>query len=638
MYSIIPTPYSLTEKNGAFCFKYDTRIILGENCTEKEYYYASVLNESIREKMGFTLAIVKGSAAGNNEIYFDKLEGRESIAEDWSNEKEFKIKRDSYKIGVSERQIVLSADYSNGLLYAVETLRQLISQLAMVIPAMEIEDKPVIANRGFYHDATRGRVESLDSYKKLADKCAYYKLNQLQLYVEHSYLFKDFSEVWRDDTPLIAEDILELDMYCKKLGIELIPSIASFGHLDKVLKTKSFTKLCELPDSDKDRFSFRGRMEHHTINMTDPAAWDFIKRMLDEFIPLFTSKQFNLCGDETFDLGKGKSKKLADEIGTHRIYVDFVKKICEYLCSRGLRPMFWGDIIVGSPELIEELPAETVCLTWGYSEEESDRSARLMNDVGATQYLCPGVHGWRHFINKNHSAYANVSKMCAYAKTYKALGVLNTDWGDYGHVADPVFSIPGLIYGAEGSWSLEMSDEKELNRRISLVEYGDRCGEIADIISELGAQEAATWDNIVNIYEFCRDKELNSLKDYKDFWKYQWISAAEEKNKRIDELCLRLSEKAGDVSSSDKTFIYSYLLHAEGQKIFNTAVNILGDSYFGSHLLAEPMPEEDLKKLASHLEKWFRDYKNNWRRSSRESELYRVQEVVFWYADILRGM
>ena len=29
-----------------------------------------------------------------------------------------------------------------------------------------------------------------------------YKLNQLQLYVEHTYLFRDFSEMWRDQTPL----------------------------------------------------------------------------------------------------------------------------------------------------------------------------------------------------------------------------------------------------------------------------------------------------------------------------------------------------------------------------------------------------------------------------------------------------
>ena len=36
------------------------------------------------------------------------------------------------------------------------------------------------------------------------------------------------------------------------------------------------------------------------------------------------------------------------------------------------------------------------------------------------------------------------------------------------------------------------------------------------------------------------------------------------------------------------------------------------------------------------LEEWFYDYKALWRSVSRESELYRIQNVVYWYADFLR--
>lgn len=634
-YCIIPTPYEVKEQDGVFRFRYDTSIVLNEACTENEYFYGKLLQETVKERLGFSPAILKGKPSGKNEIYFEKG-ACEEAEPDFDGEVEWKIKRDSYKVTISEDRAVISAVYSNGMLYGVQTLRQLIATGAFVLPCLEINDRPAIANRGFYHDATRGRVQHLAEYKRLAERCAYYKLNQLQLYVEHSYMFKDFSEVWRDDTPLTAEDILELDAYCKKLGIELIPSLASFGHLDKVLKTRSFTELCELPDSDKDRFSFRGRMEHHTINMTDPAAWEFIKKMLEEFIPLFSSKQFNLCGDETFDLGKGKSKKLADEIGTHRIYVDFVKKICEFLKEKGLRPMFWGDIIVASPELYTELPKETVCLTWGYSENESDRSAGLMNAVGATQYLCPGVHGWRHLINKSSSAYANVSKMCAYGKKYGALGILNTDWGDYGHVSHPSFSIPGLIYGAEGSWAFEMTEEHLLNEKISYVEYGDREGKIADVLSALGDNEAATWDNIVNIYEFSRDKSKDSLQEHREFFENQWISDVEEKNARLRELTDRLSEMAGRLDSIKVNIIYSYLLHAKGQELMNLAAGYIGKDCFETDLISHEITEGDRKKLASDLEKWFSLYKENWRKTSRESEIYRVQEVIFWYADMLR--
>lgn len=632
-YYIIPQPYALKPTEGVFRFRYNTTIVLNENCAEQDYYYAKLLAGTIKACIGYDVAIRKGEACGENEIYFD----RRFVTLQELPEREFKLRRDSYKLSISEKQIVISAGYANGMLYGVQTLRQLISQLSMTLPCLVIEDKPAIPNRGFYHDATRGRIQLLDEYKRLAERCAYYKLNQLQLYVEHSYLFREFSEVWRDDTPLTAEDILELDRYCRGLGIELVPSIATFGHLDKVLKTKSFAELCELENSDQDRFSFRGRMEHHTINMTDPGAWDFIRRMLDEFIPLFSSRQFNLCGDETFDLGKGKSKQLAEEVGTHRIYVDFVKKICEYLVSKGLRPMFWGDIIVGSPELLKELPAETICLTWGYSEEESDRSAKTMDSVGATQYLCPGVHGWRHLINKSSSAYANISKMCSYAHQYNALGVLNTDWGDYGHVAHPAFSIPGMIYGAEGSWNAVIPPESEENKRISAVEYGDSTGEIVEIISALGNQEAASWNSIVNCYEFFRDKDIATFGEYKEFWNNLWIAEVEQKNSNIRELVDRLTDATARIQC-DKSIIYSYLLHAKGQELLNLVAGYVGEKCFGIDLISAEVTDSALQALAGRLEEWFMAYKNNWRVSSRESELYRVQEVIFWYADLLRDI
>ena len=79
--------------------------------------------------------------------------------------------------------------------------------------------KRQIPNRGFYHDVTRGRVPKLSFLKKMADRMAYYKMNQLQLYIEHTFLFRDFSEIWRDDTPLTAEEIMELDHYCLELSL-----------------------------------------------------------------------------------------------------------------------------------------------------------------------------------------------------------------------------------------------------------------------------------------------------------------------------------------------------------------------------------------------------------------------------------
>ena len=467
------------------------------------------------------------------------------------------------------------------------------------------------------------------------------------MYVEHSYLFREFSEVWRDDTPLTAEDILELDTYCKNIGIELVPSLASFGHLDKVLKTKSFAYLCELEGSDTERFRFYDRMAHHTINMSDPEAWTFIEKMLLEFIPLFSSRQFNLCGDETFDLGKGRSKALADEVGTHRMYVDFVKKICDCLIANGRRPQFWGDIIVGSPELLHELPKSIICLTWGYAEGEQDHNAKTMDSVGAVQYLCPGVHGWRHLMNKLPSAYANVSKMCCYAKRYDALGLLNTDWGDYGHVSHPAFSMPGMIYGAAGSWCEELLEEEEMNQRISRVEFGDTTEKVTDILSRLSMQEGVAWEHLAQYMEYLTGKEVPHKESQVKFFGNMHVNEPAQKNVQIAQILGELAEVSVHLNRTGRELLPAYLLHAKGQMIFNSVAGTIGTRYLGVEIpevKQEKLPYEALKateepkELASRLEKWFYEYKLLWRQTCRESELYRVQAVIFFLADLLRSL
>ncbi len=659
-YHIIPEPYQMEKKEETFYFNYNTEIVLDVACTEKEFGYAKLLAKTVKEQCGFEFQIRKGIPSGKNEICLKCLPKTESMPEnvrilleqdkktehwecpDAETEKKWKIRTESYRMGITPNQICIEAEYSKGILYGIQTLRQLIIKCCMVVPCLVIEDKPALANRGFYHDATRGRVRKLSEYKKLADTLSYYKMNQLQLYVEHSYLFRDLTEVWRDDTPLTAEEILELDAYCKEIGIELVPSLATFGHLDKLLKAKRFAPLCELPGSDEERFTFRGRMEHHTINPAEEESFGVIRGLLNEFMQLFSSRQFNLCGDETFDLGKGRSKALAEEIGLQRMYVEFVKKICGVITENGCRPMFWGDVIKESPELLSELPASVICLTWGYSEEEKEDSARTMDGVGAVQYLCPGVHGWRHLMNRLPSAYANISKMCEYANRYQALGLLNTDWGDYGHLSHPDFSISGMIYGAQGAWSGAMLSEEEMNRRISLVEYGDKTERLVGLLSELSMQEGAGWGALVDYMERMTEGAGLPVDEQKELFSYYIpLNRLSGMNQRITELLREIAKESTAFAKEGRRRLPAYFLYAHGQQIFNSIVAVIAVRELGFEL---PMDEKE-KEMAEHpqmlaaeLERWFYEYKELWRQGSKESELYRVQHVMFWYADLLRNM
>ena len=604
---LLPNPQELNYKDGNFLTSYNTRIVIDPRIRECNVIPASLLQKCITQWTGLTLAIIKGTPE-TGDIFL-------TLLPEYNDQ--------GYQLTISEKNIFLDGKDYAGVLYGVQTLCQIVEQCGGILPCLEITDFPNLMHRGYYLDQTRGRVLKLENLKKTADFLCRYKINEFQLYIEHTYLFRGSSEMWRDETPLTAQEIMELDAYCRERCIELIPSLASFGHLYNLLSTKSHGTLCELTDSEKQPFSYIDRMDHHTINVTDERALPLIIDRITEYMALFSSDKFNICADETFDLGKGRTKPLADKKGVHRIYIDFVRNLCEFLVEKGKIPMFWGDIICAKPDLIHELPAETICLTWGYAADQNDEQCRKMAQAGATQYLCSGICDWNEWIPQLETSYQNITRMCSYAERYGATGLLNTDWGDFGHINHPDHSLPGIIYGAAFSWNNDPIPFEEINRQISMIEFKDRSGQFVNILTKAPKNSLFGWPKAIIYYETLAlgEQNLNVLEYVKSLANENLIQKA---NDTLTEICRQLKKNTVNMDSSARSLIASYLIAIEGIQIFNEIGSAIA---FG---------REDFA-LAARLETWYMSYKELWRENSREGDLHHTSEIIFWYADCLRN-
>ena len=616
---LIPKPQEIRYGDGFFTCAFGTYIVCGEGA---ETFSARLLEDCIRQWAGLHLPVTRGKARpGDIFLGLDsELKGQEYV---------LSVKPDGVR--------VLGGDGA-GLLYGVQTLCQMVEQQGALLPVVWVRDYPQISRRGYYLDQTRGRVLKLAELKRMADRLCRYKLNEFQLYVEHTYLFRDLSEMWRDTSPLTAEEILELDDYCAERHIDLVPSLASFGHLYMLLSTRSHEDLCELWDASSQPFSLVDRMRHHTVNVSDERTLPLIQKMLEEYMSLFRSDRFNLCADETFDLGKGKSAALAAEKGIHRIYVDYLKELCDFVVQRGKKPMFWGDVICGEPLLARELPRETICLTWGYAPDQREEESRRMAEAGISQYLCPGVSGWNQWMNQIGDSYRNITRMCGYARKYRAEGVLNTDWGDFGHINHPAHSVVGMIYGAAFSWNGEEIPGDEINRQISMLEYRDGSGRIAGLMEELAACCVFGWYDAVVYYETMALEESEPGAAGQECLCGRPGGGGIAKEKvletagRIQELRQEFARAAICMDSARRGLMQDLDVTAEGMDVWNHVGGLLTAWAAGN-----PAKEEEAFGLAQRLEKWFTAYREVWRESGKEGELSRIAEIVFWYADLLRG-
>ncbi|MBQ9121514.1 MAG: family 20 glycosylhydrolase, partial [Clostridia bacterium] len=348
---------------------------------------------------------------------------------------------ESYVMSVSEEGIRIVSDGQAGAFYAAQTLAQLAADGE--IPCGTVTDSPDFPIRGFYHDMTRGRVASLDTLKKLVDVMAATKMNMLQLYVEHVFEFKEYDGIYQQYGYMTAEETKELDAYCKERFVRLVPSLSCFGHLFELLQSEKYKDLCELEDHKMERYAWGERMSHHTINALDDRSFEIIKSLIDQYLPCFTDELFNICCDETFDLGNGRNA--GEDKG--RLYVDFVCKIVRYLQEKGKKIMMWGDVILNHSDLFPEMPKDILYGNWAYDANPSEHCAEVFSSCGVTQIMCPGTNSWSRLVENIDVGDANISKMAAYAKKYNGVGVLNTNWGDFGNACGIWGALHGLLAG-----------------------------------------------------------------------------------------------------------------------------------------------------------------------------------------------
>ncbi len=596
---LLPVPRQLRYEDGAFCLAPDICIVMTEDCGTLACTGAKQLQEEIRRACGLTMDIRRGRAqAGDIRLTVAAAQPAQG-----------------YKLRIAPEGVSLSGHDEAGLLHGVQTLRQIIRQSGWTLPAILISDAPEYPVRGFYHDQTRGRISTLAWLRRLADEACFCKLNQLQLYVEHTYLYRELTELWASAVdPLTAEDIMALDDYCAQRGIELVPSMSSFGHLMELLRTKTYAPLCETEHSDEMPSTMPNRMAHLTIDPCNPVSFELIASMLDEYMPLFRSRRFNICADETFDLGKGRNRGRAER----ELYMGFVKKLCTHVAAAGRTPMFWGDIVLRFPEALRELPEGTICLNWGYSKEETEDATRTLAKVGAIQYVCPGVSGWNQLIPRMNAGYENIRRMAEYGRKYSAAGLLNTDWGDYGHVNDPRFSLPGMAAGACASWG-QLPDADLLWAGLSRLMLGDRNGSVLSHAAALSEAQVYTWWHLVEHREWAdgrNERDDACLAHLPD----DDIARADE---MINRASAGLKAACAHMDAADRPVIANYLLAAEGIRLWNHTGHAVSAG-------------EKNPALAARLERWLRRYQAMWRETSRESELWRIRDMAVWYANQLR--
>lgn len=410
-------------------------------------------------------------------------------------------KPQGYRLTISPENIVIAGHDLAGVFYGVQTLRQLLQTQGATLPQMVIDDWPDFPARGVMHDISRGRVSTMDTLYDLIDMLASWKVNQFQLYIEHTFAYREHRGVWRHASPLTAEEILELDAYCRERHIDLVPNQNSFGHMERWFEQPQYRHLAEL----EVEFTAPWGVPHlpSTLSPAVPETLPFIESLYAELLPNFTSKLFNIGCDETFELGMGRSKSLVEEKGKGRVYLDFFLEVCRLAQAHGRTVQFWPDIINQHPELIPELPRDIIALEWNY-EAGYDFLGKTAPyaEAGIPFYVCPSTSVMRTILGRSDNCLANLREAAEQGLRNGAIGFLNTNWGDtWGWRRWLPVSYLGFACGAALSWACEANRDLDVPRALDSFVFQDSESVMGQLVYDLGNayQEAGVIQNAASL-------------------------------------------------------------------------------------------------------------------------------------------
>jgi len=381
----------------------------------------------------------------------------------------------SYGLRIDDAGVVLVAADDAGAFYGRATLDQLARLTGDgALPACRVHDWPDQAVRGVMLDVSRDKVPTLETLRALVDRLASWKVNQLQLYLEHTFAYRDHEDVWRDASPYAAEDIQALDAYCRERFVELVPNQNCLGHMARWLRHERYRDLAVAPGGYE---QFGRHRPPGTIEPSKPGSLALVRELLAELLPNFTSQRVHVGLDEPFELPAER----VDE------YLDWVRRLRALPELAGREMLMWGDMVAGHPERIAALPDDLTICEWGYEDwHPFDEHGAQYTAAGRPFWVCPGTSSWLTILGRVTNMRADITNAVAAARAHGAAGLLNTDWGDMGHLQYLPVSEPGFAYGAAAAWCLEANRDLDLADALSVHGFDDPTGELAHALLELG--------------------------------------------------------------------------------------------------------------------------------------------------------
>jgi hexosaminidase len=356
-YSILPEPQQIEYASGTFKVKDGISIAFPSELAGE----AAFCRDAINRVPTVQPILKEGKKSGNITLLLDA-----SVLPEHP---------EGYILDIKKKGIVIKANASAGILYGIQTLRQLIgrhveTEHAPSLQCGTITDYPTFGWRAFMLDEGR-YFQGKGAVLRLLDNMSQLKMNvfhwhltdspgwriEIKKYPEltNTGAFRDSSEIgtWGsnkyDGKPhggfYTQDEIKEVVAYAAARNITIVPEIEMPGHAQAAISSypwlgttgKKYKMPCKMGGFD-------------ILNVTDPKVIAFFHDVLTEVMALFPGKVIHIGGDEVsykFWKDSPSISQYMKENGFKTpadLQIDFTNNMSQWLNSKNRHMMGWNEI------------------------------------------------------------------------------------------------------------------------------------------------------------------------------------------------------------------------------------------------------------------------------------------------------
>jgi hexosaminidase len=382
---LIPQPVALTQGSGSFPLTNTTSIAYTQPDGRAA---ADMLAKKLSAPTGFALNAKAGKAAATGSIQLVLNATPDN-----------RLGGEGYRLEVTPKAIVVSANKPAGLYYGAQTLLQLLPadiestspvKRSWSVPSVQIMDYPRFGWRGIMLDVSRHFFPKED-VKRYIDELARLKYNTFHWHltddngwrIEIKSLPKltsvgawrvprtgDFGELAppkpgepaTDGGFYTQDDIREIVRYAQERNVTIVPEIDVPGHSMAALAAypelscSNDTSVRVNPGSNFAQWFPNGTFKmfiDNTLNPSDEKVYTFLDKVFTEVAALFPGQYIHAGGDECYKgfwekdpgcqaLMKQQGFKHVEELQGY-----FMKRVEKILKAKGKRLIGWDEILEG---------------------------------------------------------------------------------------------------------------------------------------------------------------------------------------------------------------------------------------------------------------------------------------------------